>query len=39
MIEDFTTDFMSGMGFAITAFFVAYGCAAMFKAFRLPADS
>jgi hypothetical protein len=39
MGEDFTIDFMTGMGFAIVAFFVAYGFAATFRGFKLPADS
>jgi hypothetical protein len=39
METDFTVDYMTGMGFAVLAFFVAYGSAAMFKAFRLPADA
>jgi hypothetical protein len=38
MGEEFLTDYMTGAGFAITAFFVAYGCTAMFKAFKLAAD-
>jgi hypothetical protein len=38
MGEDFLTDYMTGMSLSIIAFFVAYGFAATFRAFKLPAD-
>lgn len=39
MIEEFTIDFTTGIVFAIVAWFVAYGCSAMFQAFKLPGDA
>jgi hypothetical protein len=39
MGEDFLIDYMTGMALSITAYFVAYGFAAMFRAFKLPADA
>jgi hypothetical protein len=39
MGEEFVTDYMTGAGFSIVTFFVAYSFAVMFRAFRLPADA
>lgn len=39
VLEEFSFDFLTGCVFGVTVFFVAYGCAVMFRAFKLPADN
>lgn len=38
MVAEFAREFLVGYVFGVLTFFTVYGCLAMFKAFKLPAD-
>ncbi len=38
MVADFTLDFVVGLSFGLFVFFVVYGSAVMFRAFKIPGD-